>query len=389
MKTIEPQKKRLLSFVLAFSMFFSIFGIIPLSASAAVNDSFKVDCLTYMVTDTLNTVSVTAYDDSISTNVVIPESVDNNGITYEVTAIKDSAFQMNKNITSVKFPKTIETIPQMAFFMCSSLTEIEINSDVSFGSMAFNACTALTKVVCNSEYIDFSSKPFGPSQGQKSVSIHGYKNSTAETFAKANNLSFIEIENPNAQEQDDTIFTWKKLNEEDGEDGPVEIVGFKAGNENTSEVVIPSVINKHPVVAIGSSAFKNNQDITKITIPESVTTIKDSAFYGLSYLSEVTFAENCKLETIEANAFAVTTGAGTTDRMNSIELPASIKSIGDKAFYCRKALGTVRVYSTDAAFGEDVFALLKADSTLKLTDMQEAQRKHMQKIIALLSVTLI
>ena len=371
----NSQGKKLISFALVFALLISLFSILPLTASAAdaVGTTFKVGSLTYTVTDdTLNTVSVTAQDDSISTNVVIHESVENDGIAYKVTAIKDSAFQMKK-IESVKLPNTLDSIPSMAFFMCSSLKEIEINSDVSFGGMAFNACTALTKVVCNSEYIDFSSKPFGTSQGQKSVTIYGYKGSTAEAFAKAENLSFIEIENPNAQEQDDTIFTWKKLNEEDGEDGPVEIVGFKAGNEKTSDVVIPSLINKHPVVAIGASAFYNNGDITKLTIPESVITIKDSAFRGLSFLNEVTFAENSKLETIEANAFAVSTGAGTTDRMSSIELPVSLKSIGDKAFGNRKALGTVRIFSNDVTFGEDVFTVLGAESsTLKLYGYPES-----------------
>ncbi len=58
--------------------------------------------------------------------------------------------------------------------------------------------------------------------------------------------------------------------------------GFK------TEVEVPAYIGKQPVICIGAIAFNNNKDITKVTIPENVQRIGDSAF------------ENCrKLEIVE------------------------------------------------------------------------------------------
>ena len=51
MKAVKQRHKRLLSLVLTFALIFSIFSIVPLSASAAVGDVFTIDGLTYTVTD--------------------------------------------------------------------------------------------------------------------------------------------------------------------------------------------------------------------------------------------------------------------------------------------------------------------------------------------------
>ena len=73
-------------------------------------------------------------------------------------------------------------------------------------------------------------------------------------------------------------------------------------NGNNTEIEVPETYCKKPVRAISSYCFRRG--ITKVTIPEGVTTIKDSCFY------------NCK-------------------ELSTIVLPASIKEIGKNAF-CRE-----------------------------------------------------
>lgn len=55
----------------------------------------------------------------------------------------------------------------------------------------------------------------------------------------------------------------------------------------TGDVVIPEEINGAKVTAIDSWAFKDNENITSVTIPGTVKTIGDSAFSGCDSLSQI------------------------------------------------------------------------------------------------------
>ena len=68
-----------------------------------------------------------------------------------------------------------------------------------------------------------------------------------------------------------------------------------------TELNVPSTLNGKTVSAIGGSAFRNNTKLTKVTLPESIKSIGDSAFMGCTAL--VSF-EAASLESIPAGAFA-------------------------------------------------------------------------------------
>jgi hypothetical protein len=81
----------------------------------AYSQVFTVDHITYLVTSTTsNTVKAFSYDTAGGTNVIIPDTVDDNSITYSVTAIHQMAF-MNKNLTSVALPSSLISIEMFAF----------------------------------------------------------------------------------------------------------------------------------------------------------------------------------------------------------------------------------------------------------------------------------
>lgn len=81
--------------------------------------------------------------------VVIPSSVTNDGTTYRVDSIGESAFYNCSNLTSVTIPDGITSIGKWAFGSCSSLTSITIGNGVtSIGNNAFNGCSFLQDVTC-------------------------------------------------------------------------------------------------------------------------------------------------------------------------------------------------------------------------------------------------
>ena len=81
-----------------------------------------------------------------------------------------------------------------------------------------------------------------------------------------------------------------------------------------------------PVTLISNNGFYS-ASITALTIPASVTTIREYAFYNCASLATVTFAANSQLETIGNHAFDNCTS------LASITLPASVTTIGEAAFY--------------------------------------------------------
>ena len=111
------------------------------------------------------------------------------------------------------------------------------------------------------------------------------------------------------------------------------------GSCSDTYVVIPSVYNDLPVVAIGENAFSNTDrypknSIIKTTIPDSVTDIGVSAFSGCSLLTSINIPERV---------------TGISDRtfydcssLTEIIIPAGVKSIGEEAFEkCSSLTGVI------------------------------------------------
>ncbi len=107
---------------------------------------------------------------------------------------------------------------------------------------------------------------------------------------------------------------------------------YAADKEITAETVtIPATVTKGSkkvsVTSIKAGAFKNNKKLKKITIPASVKTIGNNAFYGCTNLKTVVFAKKSKLASIGKNAF-YNCKALTSVKITSTKLT----KIGKKAF---------------------------------------------------------
>lgn len=74
----------------------------------------------------------------------------------------------------------------------------------------------------------------------------------------------------------------------------------------SDDVVIPNAITvnrqRYPVVAVGEDAFKNNTDITSVTIPEGIVEIGASAFDGCTNLTNIVIGAD--VVSIDERAFA-------------------------------------------------------------------------------------
>lgn len=111
--------------------------------------SFTVDGLNYLF-ETETEVSFHSCASNPDT-VIIPSSVNYNGVTYPVTRIRTMAFYYKTNLKYVYIPNTITHIEHQSFEGCTGLTSIVIpNSVTTIEQWAFRNCTGLTSIVLGS-----------------------------------------------------------------------------------------------------------------------------------------------------------------------------------------------------------------------------------------------
>ncbi|MBQ8849932.1 MAG: leucine-rich repeat protein [Clostridia bacterium] len=140
--------------------------------------------------------------------------------------------------------------------------------------------------------------------------------------------------------------------------------------QNAEDIRIPTVIGGYRVTAIADSVFANlsSENVYKIVLPESVTTVGnesfyncadieivvegtlssvgEKAFYGCNALTSVTLGGG--IETIALEAFA-------SSGLTSITLPESVRMIDENAFENCASLKTVFAYDSIETIGDSAF----------------------------------
>ena len=99
-------------------------------------------------------------------------------------------------------------------------------------------------------------------------------------------------------------------------------------NNSAVSVNIPKIVSyngyDYYVTSIGDGAFKYCEDITGITMPDSITSIGDEAFYDCESLTSIIIPDG--VVCIDSKAFWY------CDSLKSIIIPKSVESINDDAF---------------------------------------------------------
>ncbi len=118
--------------------------------------TIKIGDLYYNLDTSAKTAEVASQDGNSTSNssyvsgdLVIPSSIESDGVTYSVTSIGDYAFYGCSGLTSVEIPNSVTEIGESAFEDCESLAAVTIGGNVSnIGSSAFYDCTNLSTAYC-------------------------------------------------------------------------------------------------------------------------------------------------------------------------------------------------------------------------------------------------
>jgi len=106
-----------------------------------------------------------------------------------------------------------------------------------------------------------------------------------------------------------------------GSDGKATITSYSGA---AAELTIPAEIEGAEVVAIGVKALQNNENLTKVVLPESLQVINSYAFYNCKNLADVNFPDS--ITAINDSAF------GDCTSLAVVDLPQSLAALGPYAF---------------------------------------------------------
>ena len=274
------------------------------------------------------TVKVEPYDKTVFGATYVSNEWDSETgkgvITFEgdVTKIGDYAFHNRDSLTSVTIPDNVTTIGRGAFIYCDSLESVTIGDGVTtIGEWAFSRCTSLK---------EFKGK--FAADGGRCLIIDGV------LYAFALGCGATQYTIPNS----------------------VTTIGYEAFYYCTS---LTSVTIPDSVTMIGGWAFAYCESLTSVTIPDSVTTIEGCAFAGCESLKEFKgkfAADNGRCLIKDNTIIAYAEASGTT-----YTIPNSVTTIRDDAFYDCNSITSVTIPDSVTTIG--VHAFYRCESLTSVT----------------------
>ena len=220
----------------------------------------------------------------------------------------------NRLITELVIPDSVTNISIFAFENCTGLTSVTISDSVtSISKSAFEDCTGLTRVTIPDSVTNIGDSAFENCADLTSVTIPTSVTSIGnDAFSGCTGLKEVHITD---------LYAWCNVTFSNYTSNPL----YNAHNFYLNNQLITNLVIPDSVTSIGNWAFYSCESLTSITIPNSVTSIGDSAFEDGTGLTGVTIPDS--VTSIGDSAFY-----GCTS-LTSITIPNSVTSIGDYAFY--------------------------------------------------------
>ena len=327
-------------------------------------------------------------------NIVIPATIEYEGITFSVTQIQKRAFYGRTDVTSIIMPECINTIEGEAFSGCTGLTSIEIPKQIrkidyrtfnncyhlksvllpeeldEIGFYAFSNCRALSDLIIPSSVTVIRDYAFVFCSSLTSITFPEKLTDIGESaFYGCEELLSIVVPNSvtyiGKEAFDGTVWLEKQ---------PMGIIyvgkvayKYKGEIPENTEIEI-----KEGTIGISTNAFTNLSGLNKVTIPKSVIEIATSAFNSCNNLSTVVL--NCNsvvsrnLQNIGETVKLFSMGGLFGNQVKEYILGEDIDAIGSYCFANCSDLLCVVIPNTVIIINNNAFEGCKNLSNIILSD---------------------
>ncbi|MBR4620128.1 MAG: leucine-rich repeat domain-containing protein [Salinivirgaceae bacterium] len=368
---------------------FTLMFVVMLAGQAWAQTTFTIGQLKYTVTDATNHyVSVGAINYDIVGDIVIPSTVENKGVTYSVTSIESGAFYCCWEMTSVILPNTIITIGQQAF-NCCGLNSISIPESVTtIGVNAFGGCHDMSEINVTGGNANYSSKD-GVLFNKNNTILISYPAGKPNTYTIPNTVICIEDYAFCGCENLELITIPSSVNKiGEGAFIGVSLIKVEFASIESLLKIDFEDLNANPLWSSGH-LYLDGTEVTEVTIPETVDSIKDYAFAGCTSLTTVVIPKTvtsigksafCNVKNIvysgesegtpwsaksvgvliDENGLIFADSAKTqlvayTGNITNITIPNSVASIGDEAFRDCSGLTSISIPNSVISIGDEAF----------------------------------
>ena len=302
-----------------------------------------------MIGNGVTSIGESAFLAAALTSVTIPNSV---------ITIGDGAFSSNQFLSKVTIGNSVQSIGKYAFESCFSLTEIMIPKSVTkIGNSAFYFNESLKSVKFLDSPTTIGKQAFSSCYNLTSVLFGNSLNSIGDSaFAGLEKLASIRIPNSVTSIGEKAFADCYGLRDVIIADDPSTgvsktVIGASAFSGcRSSKVVIGS-----GVLAIGNSAFADNGEDTTPTLvlKSGVISIGDGAFAGFGITGQFTIPDS--VTTIEDSAF-------NWNNFTSLTIGNGVEKIGTGAFDGCSELNSVVFLGNAPTMGPRVFDFLNSDA---------------------------
>lgn len=149
-----------------------LFFVLSILSTSAIAQNFTVGGINYNITDATNFKVEVGNNPGFTGVANIPAIVNNGGQNYDVTAIRNSAFEDCSGLTSVTIPNSVTLIKYGAFLNCTGLTTVTIpNSVTTMNEAVFSGCSGLTSVNISNSLTTIELQTFSACTGLTTVTI--------------------------------------------------------------------------------------------------------------------------------------------------------------------------------------------------------------------------
>ena len=298
------------------------------------NTFYDVNDVSYEIISEFGVLSKSSYVNDLS-------AIDISSVEITTTLrIDDNTFEGAYNLLSVTLGDALVEIGNSAFLDCSAITSITIPDAVtSIGDNAFQGSTSLSSVTLGDDLTTIGSGAFLDCSGLSVVIVPDASNISdvsTNSFTNLNGLasysgSYIEFQNVSSLEELQAISsTWGTISTY------YETVHYACKFEKflSNEPIFITVIGELSLQSYVNDISKN--DITKLTISESVTDISNSAFNSAANLTEVSISNSVTY--IAHSSFS-------NSGLISVTIPENVQNLGYSVFQDCSDLSSVTILS--------------------------------------------